>query len=190
MFNMETPSPVKRKAAAIDLTRSDSEDEGPETAAARHRDRVRRRRRGADAYDDHALGDARVESALREGARGPGDGFPERLICACRQKRWAQHGHPRLGRGDVAQDPRPRRRQAHGAHAHAGGRKVCAPTIDRLHRAGGRGVCAQARRPVRVPARGPAQMRVAARAPRLFVPPGRPHRLQGDVASRLLLPPR
>ena len=26
---METPSPVKRKAAAIDLTRSDSEDEAP-----------------------------------------------------------------------------------------------------------------------------------------------------------------
>ena len=29
MFNMETPSPVKRKAAAIDLTRSDSEGEAP-----------------------------------------------------------------------------------------------------------------------------------------------------------------
>ena len=26
---METPSPVKRKAAAIDLTRSDSDDEAP-----------------------------------------------------------------------------------------------------------------------------------------------------------------
>ena len=89
---------------------------GPETAAARHRDRVRRRRRrGAEPH--HALGDGRVAGALCEGARGPGDGFPERLTCRCRQQIWAQHGHPRLGRGDVAQDPRPRRPPAHVADA-------------------------------------------------------------------------
>ena len=47
LLNMETPSPVKRKAAAIDLTRSDSDDEAP-----------KRRRRvieiGSDDDDDEA----------------------------------------------------------------------------------------------------------------------------------------
>ena len=50
----------------------------------------------------------------------------------------AQHGHPRLGRGDVAQDPR------RPAVADADSQR------SPRHRATGRGVCAQARRSLRV----------------------------------------
>ena len=74
MSTMETPSPVKRKAATIDLTRSDSEGEAP-----------KRRRRVIEIESDDDDDEAPVPTTTSPGRRKSGGRTARR---SARARRW------------------------------------------------------------------------------------------------------